>query len=83
MTRTLAKWLIGITFMVCAMLIGIFSLLGNQSVFYIILIAGFVIWLILMHFLCCPKCKRRQGRYGWISDQYCPHCGASLDDEIV
>ena len=78
MSRTTAKWLHVLSFIIAFILMLIFA--TNQTALIIILAVEFVICLILGDFLRCPKCRRSQGK-SWFSAEYCPYCGASLYDE--
>ena len=82
MSRGTAKLLMILNFVF--MLVGSIAVLsitdGSEVALYAVGAVGIVIALILGRFLRCPRCGRGQRR-DWLFAQYCPYCGANLDDQ--
>lgn len=84
MKRSTAKLLmvLNFVFLFVAGLIVTFVTNGNKTAMYILVAVSMIIALILGRYLRCPKCGRHQaGKGTWFWAEYCPYCGASLEDE--
>ena len=80
MNRHLAMILQWITAGIAMVLILIFGVTGNQKAIYIIGIITAGIMLYLSYQMRCRNCGRWPGK-GGMWEEYCPRCGAHLDDE--
>ncbi len=77
MRRFYAKFFSILTYAAMFILALIFG--EDQTNLLLIVIGSAVVLAILGHFLRCPECGRGQGRQ-WLFAEYCPYCGARLDD---
>ena len=83
MSRQLAKIAIVSTHMIAAVVVAILALqdAGKEAVVSVIIAAVVLDYFVFGHFLRCPKCKKHQHYRTRLTCQYCPECGADLNDE--